>query len=144
MSHAKEVMILALVAAGCAAPVPPAPPAPATPPPRTTWRLAERDGLVVLEPEWRVHARFEARYIGPERPDVGQVVAVEICVPDASPGERFRFRVRPTRPGVRLVDDGDVETVGDRPVTVRFTGDSSGLGGVAVESESRITNRESR
>lgn len=132
MSHPKEVILLACLAAGCASVR-----APAVEPLQSaaaSWRLAERDGLVVFEPEW-AQRRFEVRYVGPDHPDVGQIVEVEIRVPGAPPGERRRFRVRTTRASVRLVDAASVETIGDAPARVRFTADACGRGGVEVAEQ---------
>ena len=132
MSRSKEVIVLAFAIAGCASPA--APPAPAVAPsPPAEWRLVERDGLVVFEPEWKARARPEVRYDGPDRPDVGQVVAIEVRMPDALPGELHRFRVRTLRPSVRLLDAPVVETRGTEAARVRFTSDASGRCGVSVE-----------
>lgn len=129
MSHLREVALLLLLA-GCHA-APAATPAPLPPPAR--WWLAERDGLVVIEPEAPELAEFEVRYLGPEQPAIGQIVAVEIRVKNSCPGQRRAFRVRPSRPGLRLIDPEIIETQADRPARCRFTSDSAGPGFLIIE-----------
>ncbi|MBI2932992.1 MAG: hypothetical protein HYY16_15215 [Planctomycetes bacterium] len=123
-----KVVLLAMLA-GCAAPAPPPTPQ------HHSWRLAEHERLTVLERAVRVLAHFEVRFVGHESPRVGQPATVEVWVPGARPHERHRFRVRPSRPGVRLLDCGAVETQGSSPGRIRFTSESPGPGGVIVEPE---------
>jgi hypothetical protein len=105
-------------AAACAAPpgVPFSRPSP-------RWLLAERDRALVLE---REGPRVEISNSRPEAA-LGEVVEAEVRV-DASPGARLR--VRPGRPGVRILG-----VDGEGPFRVRFTADTPGPGGVVVELE---------
>ena len=128
VSH-KEIALLLLMA-GCAVPKPPT--VGVTEPP-DRWRVAKRSGLVVLERERLTLAQFEVRCSGPARPGVGEAVSVEVWVPGAYPHERHRFRVRPSRTGVRAFAPEEIETKGDQPAMVRFTADVPGPGGVTIE-----------
>ena len=87
------------------------------------WRLSERDRALVLEPE---PPRVEIRNSRPEAA-VGEVVEAEVRV-EAAAGARLR--VRPGRPGVRILG-----VDGEGPFRVRFTAETPGPGGVVVELE---------
>ncbi len=131
MPH-KEIALLLLLA-GCAAPqVQPRPIAQASEPPRRWW-LAERDGIVIMEPERLPIARFDVRLIGPAHPRPGDVAAVEIVVPEAEPGERHRFLVHACHPSVRLLDPEFVTTIGRQSACVRFTSDVAAAGAIRIE-----------
>ena len=125
---------LALLVTGCT------PPAIApTERPAATYRLVQQDGLWFFETPRA--ARFELLYRGSARHTIGDAVDAELRVPNAHPEERHAFRVYPTRPGVRVLGEVRVETVGSRPTRIRFTTDTPGLGGIWVE-EVQVTCTE--
>ncbi len=131
MPDKQVIVVAALLLAGCAAPRAPSPASP------ERWRVAGREGVVVLEAERHGRVRVEISGAPSEIAPVGEIVTVEVRVPGAWPGERHRWRVRPSRAGVEVLDPV-VETAGEGPVRVRFVARTPGAGGV------RITNYESR
>lgn len=91
--------------------------------PSPRWLLSDRDRRLVLEPE---PARVEIRNSRAEAA-LGEVVEAEVRVAGAGVA---RLRVRPGRPGVRILG-----VDGEGPFRVRFTADTPGPGGVVVELE---------
>ena len=118
---ARPFVALLLGAAGCAAP-----PGTGPPPEPAAWRLVEAGRVLVLEreePELRIRvSRVEAA--------VGEEVEAEISLPGAV--GRRRLEIRAGRPGVRVLGPPEVDVDGAGPVTVRFTCETAGPGGISV------------
>lgn len=114
-----------LGAAACRAAPPGAPLSAEAPRP---WRLVERDGLLVLEPD-EIRALVEIRFSRPEAA-TSDVVEAEIRLP-GSVGRR-RLEIRPSRADVRILGPSELAIDGEGPARVRFTCGTSGPGGIVV------------
>ena len=106
------------------------------------WRLVEIDvaGGRELVFERAVRAgprtllRIEAR-LSRERAAVGEEVRVEIWLPEAT--GFTRLRIRPGRPGVKILGPDAFEVFGPEVVTVRFTCETAGRGGIVIVATER-------
>lgn len=90
--------------------------------------------LVLASPEHSGRGRRPPPEIRvPGRVHVGQPFPVEIRVPRAAEGEMRRFRIRPARPGLRLLDGDLAVTVGRAPAVRRAVADSPGPAGFELD-----------
>jgi hypothetical protein len=124
--------ILLFLLAGCAA-IPPQPPPASFLPSAGRWILAEHEGLPTFERERPAPLEVHVRIVEAGPAQLAEVRTIEVRVVSAEPDERHRFRIRAASPGVHLVDDAQFETVGRKPVSVRFTSHRVGRAAVAVE-----------
>jgi len=90
--------------------------------------------LVLASPEQAGRGRRPPPEVRvPGRVHVGQPFAVEIRVPRAAEGEVRRFRIRPARPGLRLLDGDLAVTSGRAPAIRRAVADSPGPAGFELD-----------
>jgi hypothetical protein len=109
--------------------------APAPARPVVAWRLVEIEveggRQLVLEraepavPQPRIEVKLDR-----ERASPGEVVEAEVWIPGAV--GRHTIEVRPSRAGVRVVGPSEFRVAGEDRVTVRFTSDRAGRGGIEV------------
>ena len=90
--------------------------------------------LVLSTPSPGVKARRPPAEVRvPGSVHVGQPFAIEVRVPRADEGETRRFRIRPARPGLRLLDGDLAVTVGRTPAIRRAVADSPGPAGFELD-----------
>ncbi len=97
------------------------------------WHLVEVEveggKLLVLKREDPAPPNIQVR-LSRDRVGVGEVVEAEIRISGAT--GRHRVEVQPSRPGVRILGPSVFDVGDSGPVTVRFTCESVGRGGIRV------------